>query len=455
MNRNKRICPVSIARRDFLRAGFLGLASLGLSDLLRFRARAAAGGKSSPETSCILVWLGGGPSHMDTYDLKPDAPVEYRGQYKPIHTRVPGLDVCELMPRHCQVADRFALIRSCSHNFAGHWDGAQHVLTGWPAVLTNGGTETSVYPEVGAVIKKVLPQRHAGLPTYVALSHRLGFVGPAYLGKSYEPFVAAGDPNSPTYKVPNLSLPTEILGKLEERQALRQIFDRTRRDLDSGGVMDAMDSFDREAVNLLTSAETQRAFDISRADPRERDCYGRSHAGQSLFMARRLVEAGVGFVTTEISNYRDAGVDGGWDDHAGSCNIFDRMNRRLPIFDQAVSALVEDLYARGLDKQVLVVLMGEFGRTPQVNVKENKPGREHYPWAMSVLVSGGGMKMGQVIGSTNAKGEAPKDRPLRPVDLLATIYHFLGIDTKRQFLDHTGRPLAILPEGEPISELVG
>jgi uncharacterized protein (DUF1501 family) len=447
------LCPGPVSRRDFLRAGFLGFAGLGLGDLLRLRARAAAAGKPPKEASCILLWMGGGPSHLDTYDLKPAAPVEYRGEYKPIRTRVPGLDVCQLLPRHARVADRFALLRSLHHDFAGHWDGAQHVLTGYPAVLTGGGTVTSVYPEVGAVCKKVLPPAPAGLPRYVAISYPLGSVGPAYLGQGFEPFVAAGDPNSPDYKVANLSLSAEALGRLGERRAIRQVFDCMRRDVDGSGVMRALDRFDREAVQLLTSVETQHAFDLSRGDPRERDRYGRTAVGQKFYLARRLVEAGVSFVSAEIHPF--AGVDGGWDDHAGGCNIFDRMNRRLPVYDQAITALIEDLYEHGLDRKVVVVVLGEFGRTPQVNVKDGKPGREHYPGAMSALVSGGGMRMGQVIGSTTARGEGPKDRPLGPVDILATIYRFLGIDTTQQFRDHTGRPHPILPEGEPIRELLG
>ncbi|MBI1917869.1 MAG: DUF1501 domain-containing protein [Planctomycetes bacterium] len=443
--------PRSVGRRDVLRAGFLGLGGLCLGDLLRLRA---AGDKHGEQTACVLVWLGGGPSHLDTYDLKPDAPAEYRGPYRPIRTRVPGLDVCQLLPRHARIAHRFALVRSCTHGFAGHWDGAQHVLTGWPAVLTGGGTPTSVFPEIGAVVKKVRPQGRGGLPTYVTISHRIDFVGPAYLGKGYEPFVAVGDPSAPDYRVPNLGLPADACARLEERRSLRRAFDGFRRDIDRSGTMEALDDFDREAMQLLTSRETQRAFDISLGNPRERDRYGRCNAGQRLFLVRRLVEAGVGFVTVELSNYREAGVDGGWDDHAGGCNIFDRMNRRLPVYDQALCTFLEDLYDRGLDKQVLVVVLGEFGRTPQINTKDGKPGREHWPAAMSVLFSGGGLRVGQVIGSTDARGERPKTRPVRPVDVLATIYQFLGIDTKQQFRDTTGRPLAILPEGEPIQELL-
>lgn len=441
-----------MGKRDFLRAGFLGLAGLGLSDLLRLRARSESAGPER-DAACILVWLGGGPSHLETYDMKPAAPEEYRSVFRPIHTRVPGLDVCELMPRHAGIAHRLALIRSYSHEFTGHQDGSQHVLTGWPAVLTGGGTTTSVHPEVGAVIKRMRSSGRPGLPAYVAVSHRLGSVGPAYLGQGYEPFVAAGDPNSPTFRVPNIAVSAGEVARLENRRGLLHKFDGMRRDLDASGTMHAMDRFDREAVELLTGDGARRAFDLSRVDPRVRDRYGRSNAGQKLLLARQLVEAGVSFVTAEIASYE--GVDGGWDDHSSGRNIFEAMRWRLPVYDQAVTALVEDIYERGLDRRVLVIVMGEFGRTPRVDVREGRPGRDHWPAAMSVLVFGGGMCVGQVIGATDRRAEQPRERLIRPTDLLATLYRFLGIDPRHEFRDHAGRPLAILPGGEPIAELVG
>lgn len=449
--RSRQSAPPSVLRRTCLKAGFLGFGGLRLADLLR--SRASADNRPSELPSCLLIWLGGGPSHLDTYDLKPNVPAEYRGPYHPIPTNVPGFDICELMPRHARIADRLALIRSCHHEFNGHWDGNQHMLTGWPAVLTGGGTRTSVYPEIGTVVKKIRPQMPNGMPGYVAIGHRLESVGPAYLGSGYEPFVAAGQPHDPNFRVPNLELTTGAIDRLSDRRTLRAAFDQFRRTADQSSTLTAMDQFDLEALHLLTSTAAQRAFDLHSGDPRERDRYGRTHSGQTLYLARRLLEAGVGFVTVEIARYE--GVDGGWDDHAGSCNIFERMDRRLPVYDQSVTALIEDLYDRGLDRRVLVVIGGEFGRTPQIHVRDNKPGREHHAAAMSLVVSGGGMRMGQVIGSTTARGETPKERPLRPVDLLATIYRFLQIDVRQEFRDYAGRPRPILPEGEPIHELLG
>ncbi len=451
-----------LARRDFLRRGLLGIAGLGLGDLLRLRA---AAGNASVDTACIFVWLHGGASHLETYDLKPDAPSEFAGPFRPIHTRVPGLDVCELLPRHAQVADKFTLIRSCAHDSSCHDDGAQQILTGRRSPARQpGSTIPNQFPELGAIFKWVRRRARGGLPNYVAVPHRQEFAGAGYLGQNYEPFAVQANPNSAAFQVPNLTLAAADAGRLESRMSLLRDFDHTRRELDVRGVMDAMDSYNQEAIRLLTGDEARKAFDLSRVDPRERDRYGRSQFGQSLFLARRLVEAGVGFVHVEGRSFNDVGVTAAgdnWDDHAVNAHIFDAMRQRLPWYDQGVAALIEDIYARGLDRRVLVIVTGEFGRTPRINSqigtvsKIMQPGRDHWPGAMSILISGGGLRMGQVIGSTTAKGEYPKDRPLRPVDLLATVYQCLGIDVHREYVDHTGRPLAILPDGQPIAELVG
>jgi hypothetical protein len=244
------------------------------------------------------------------------------------------------------------------------------------------------------------------------------------------------------------------LARLEDRRRLLRDFDQMRRDLDERGQAQAMDGFHQEAARLLTGDAARQAFDLGGADPRERDFYGRHEMGQSLLLARRLVEAGVSFVTCELYHH-EGDVNWNWDDHATEGHIFEAMQRRLPLLDQALAALIEDLDARGLDQRVLVVVTGEFGRTPRINPVNGWPGRDHWPSAMSMLVAGGGMAMGQVIGATTSRGEQPRDRPLRPTDVLATVYHFLGIDPQQEFRDHTGRPLAILPEGERIRELCG
>ncbi|MBI3462033.1 MAG: DUF1501 domain-containing protein [Planctomycetes bacterium] len=467
-DRNPIFCPGPMGRRNFLRIGFLGMAGLGLGEWSRLHARAAEVGKPASDTACIFVYLHGGPSHLETYDLKPDAPEEYRGPFKQIRTKVPGMEICEFLPRHAQAADMFTLMRSCSHDSVCHDDGAQQMLSGRRTPFTRqpGSTIPNKFPDAGAIFKRLHPYAPHGLPSYVAVPHRQEFAGPGYLGMNYEPFEVRANPNQPTFQVPNISLPAESIAQLQDRTTLLKGFDRLRRDIDLSGNMEAMDSFHQEAVGLLTGDAARRAFDLSRVDPRERDRYGRSQFGQSMFLARRLVETGVGFVHVEGRAFADVaagpGVNGeNWDDHAVNAHIFDCLQRRLPWFDQGVAALVEDLYARGLDRRVLLIVTGEFGRTPRINSqvgtasKVMQPGRDHWPSAMSILLSGGGMRMGQVIGSTTARGETPKDRPLRPSDVMATVYHFLGIDPKQEFLDHSGRPLAILPDGELIRELVG
>jgi hypothetical protein len=434
----------------------LGLGGLGLGDFFRLRAR-AAGSTPVPNTACIFVSLFGGPSHLETYDPKPEAPVEYRGPFRAIATRVPGMHLCELLPRHARVADRFALIRSCSHELSDHFDAAQQVLTGRrpPRLRLSAGdpTNENTFPDVGSVCKRVRPTHPQGLPSYVAMPRRFRCGGPAYLGAACDPFVV-GHVHS-GFRVPNLNLTGGVsLARLEDRRQLLRDFDHMRRDLDGRGQLQALDRFNQEATRLLTGDASRRAFDLDREDPRVRDCYGRHEMGQSLLLARRLVEAGVSFVTCELYHH-EGEVNWNWDDHATEGHIFDAMQRRLPLLDQGVAALIDDLYARGLDERVVVVVTGEFGRTPRINPFKGRPGRDHWPSAMSMLVSGGGMRMGQVIGSTTSKGEWPRDRPLRPTDVLTTLYHFLGIDPRQEFRDHGGRPLAILPEGERIRELVG
>jgi hypothetical protein len=450
-------CSGPTTRRACLRAGFLGLGGLSLEQLLRARAQAHAAGKPTLDTACILFWLGGGPSHLETYDLKPEVPEAYRSAFRPVPTKTPGMDVCELLPRHTQVADKFAVIRSMSHGCGNHEDGAQQVLTG--RLPLKRGNPVPDYPDLGSVFSRMRQPLRQVLPNYVALGHsRPDANGAAYLGPAYEPFILRANANSPDFQVPDLTLPTaEAVARLSHRGELLRDFDRFHRHVDLHGHLDAMDRFQQQAMQILTGGQARWAFDVDREDPRLRDRYGRTFTGQTLLLARRLVEAGVGFVTVRIDRENDDKmIASNWDDHASNGHIFYAMQRRLPIYDQAVAALIEDLYERGLERRVLLVVMGEFGRTPLLEKQaDGRPGRGHWPSAMSILVSGGGMRMGQAIGSTTPKGEHPKDRPLHPTDLLATVYRFLGIDPKQEFAGFSGRPLAILPDGEPIRELLG
>jgi hypothetical protein len=450
------------SRRGFLRAGAFALGSLSLSDLYRLRAETSS--TSSPATAVILLWLPGGPPHMETYDLKPDAPAEFRGEFRPIPTVVPGLDVCEHLPLHAKLADRFTIVRSVAHEFADHGGGHKRFLTGRLPAEPTGFINDA--PMIGSVVAKAREGRDAGVPNYVAGADpgRTGVdvfsFGAAYLGPSYTPFTVGGNPGAPDFRVEGLAFPAGQAERLDDRARLLRGFDRLRRDAERSGTLDALDTFDRRAFGLITSDSARRAFDLSREDPRLRDRYGRHAWGQRALLARRLVEAGCDFVTMVLENPVPsgqpfpAGVIYNWDSHAVNGHIFDDARYRLPLYDQAVTALVEDLHARGLTERVMLIVTGEFGRTPRLSYDKGRPGRDHWPSAMSMLVCGGGMRTGQVVGSTDSRGERPKDRPLTPNDLWATVYRHLGIDPERSFPDGRGRPMPILPFGEPIRELL-
>jgi len=446
-------------RRSFLEAGSLLLGGLTLPDLLRQRAAAQEAGNQAKDTSVILIWLQGGPSHMDTYDLKPDAPLEYRGDVSPISTVVPGMDVCEFLPRHAEVADRFNIIRSISHGFANHAAGAGRFLSGYnPFRLLD---PLAQYPCLGPVVSKMLQgKRDPSVPVYVGSASNVYGGGAAALGSAYLPFVVGADPNQANFKVNNLSLTADLRTRLDDRVALLNAIDDAKRGLDASPNVSNLDRFNTQAIDLLTGARAAKAFDISKEDDATRERYGRHKWGQRALLARRLVEAGVSFVTMQMQNPSIPGGIGNWDIHAVNGHLFQDNRARLPVFDKAVAALVEDLYERGLDEKVMLIVSGEFGRTPRINPQKGttskviQPGRDHYPGAMSVLVAGGGMQTGQVIGSTNDKGEHPQDRPLDPNDLLATVYSHLGIDYTEMVPDLSGRPVPLIPHGTPIEELL-
>jgi hypothetical protein len=463
-------CPGPVSRRHFLKIGALTLAGVGLRGLLPLRLEAAQTG-ADPDTSVILIWLPGGPPHMETYDMKPDAPEEYRGEFRPIRTNVPGIDVCELLPLHARVADRFTLIRSIAHTFSDHGGGHKRFLTGRDPLSPVGFVND--YPMVGSMVARVRQGREAGIPNYIAGAEPgrsqidVYSFGSAYLGPSTHPFVVTGDPSSPKFEVKNVSLPPQAQERLGERLGLLRAFDTTPGAVDGSGTMAAMDTHRQRALRLLTADAARQAFDLSREPAPLRERYGMHVWGQRALLARRLVEHGASFVTMVLENPYQSGVkylkDGtyNWDAHAVNCHLFNDARVRLPLYDRAVSALVEDLYARGLDRKVLLIVTGEFGRTPRISYAEGsksrvrQPGRDHWPKAMSVLVAGGGMRTGQVVGSTNARGEHPRDRPLTPNDLWATMFRHLGIDYHNTaFPDPGGRPMPILPYGEPIAELL-
>jgi hypothetical protein len=425
----RRSCD-GVSRRGFLRVGALGFAGLAMPDYLRARA---AAGEGKTDGAVILLFLAGGPSHLETYDPKPGAPAEYRGPFGAIPTNVPGIRISEILPRHARVADKFAIIRSCSHETPAHEGGKKRVLTGH---LTRPGDEETVMdiPPISAVVARQKGANRPGMPASVACPPGVYYAKAAYLGRGYDAFeFYAG--NAPR----DLTLPRQMtLQRLENRRELLSSLDGLRRDIDSSGAMDGMDACDARAYDIVSGPAARDAFDISREPNSLREKYGSDWVGKACLQARRLVEAGVSFVTIGWA---------GWDDHDG---LKDKISERAPILDMAVAALIEDLYSRGLDRKVTVMVLGEFGRTPKMSANA---GRDHWPNAMSVLLSGGGMKMGQVIGSTDARGEAPLERRVGPEDILATVYSNLGIDPRTEFVNHAGRPIPILPRGEPIAEL--
>jgi uncharacterized protein (DUF1501 family) len=445
-------CPGPLSRREFLRVGGLALGGLGLADVL-----AAAPRRS--DTSVILVYCLGGPSHLETYDLKPDGPSEMRSVFRPVATRVPGMSVCELLPGHARVADRFTLIRSLRHTINIHNDGSIAVLTGKePSVPDPSSTARSEHPDFGMIAGRMRGPHRDALPQYVAVPYPFHMTRPTYLGNAYQAF-AAGDPSPPGYAPPHLTLRGLSPAGLDDRRRLHERLDRTRAALDRAG-MESLDPFRRQAYGVLTSPAVARAFDLGRESAALRDRYGRHLWGQACLLARRLAEAGTAVVSVVANTPQNGPRFTNWDDHPGNAmrpgHFAEYMTVRLPYFDQAVSALIEDVFARGLDEKILIVVMGEFGRTPRLRTgpPDRSIGRDHWPDAYSALVAGGGLRMGQVIGATNARGEYPTSSPVSPQDVLATIYRHLGIDPGHHLTDALGRPVPILSGGEPIRQLL-
>lgn len=445
----------SPTRRAFLRAGVLGLGGLTLPELF---ARRATAGESSADTSVILLYLHGGPSHLETYDLKPNAPTQYRSIFNPIPTTVPGLDICELFPRQAKVADKFALVRSLNHDVSIHSDGGIVILTGKrPAVLDPTSNSKSEHPDFGSVANRLRGFGPAAIPPYVAVPRQTYMTRPAYLGEGAASVVVP-DPSTGSALPPQLAAAGRDPSLLDNRRRLLADLDAARRTLDAAGKEAAADRFRRLAFDMLSSPKVAEAFDLSNEPDKLRDRYGRHLWGQACLLARRLAVAGTAVVSLYIDTPKTGPDWTNWDDHimnAGRPGHFgDYMRRRLPYLDEALSALIEDVYARGLDRRILIVVVGEFGRTPRLSTNASGTGRDHWPQAYTALVSGGGLRTGQVVGATNARGEHPTQRPYSPQDLLATVYRHLRIDPSHVFTDTAGRPVPILAEGRPIPELV-
>ena len=444
--RSVRLCD-GISRRSFLKVGSLGLAGLSLPQFLRAAENQADSTRRN--RAVILYWMAGGPSHIDTYDMKPNAPEQVRGAFRPTATRVPGMQFCELFTRQAPIADKISLVRSLTHTNFDHFDAAHLVQTGYHELRVMGRGQP--YPAQGSAVSMLRGPNQAGMLPYVCIpeawsSARGFYQHAAFLGAAYNPLSSGGSALSERYHInrPELVLgPNMTVQRVEDRRELQRRIQNAARTLDGNGTVQAMDRYYQRAFDLVTSPRVQAAFDVSREPMALQERYGRHAWGQAALLARRLVEAGVTFVTI---NHFEAETDW-WDDHY---NIETNLRRRLPVYDQALGTLIEDLHQRGLADDVLVVAFGEFGRSPVI---DREAGRGHWARAWHALLSGGGVQGGRVVGATTSNGGEPRDRAVGPGDLLATIYHSLGIDPETTVNDRQNRPIRLVERGQPIREL--
>jgi Protein of unknown function (DUF1501) len=457
--------PSGISRRRFLSASLLsGGAGLALGDILRLRLLAAEEGRGAPDTAVIQIWLGGGPSQFETFDPKPLAPAEIRGPYKAISSKLPGAPVCEMLPLTAGVLDKTAIIRSFTHPFDDHFG-----VTRWCLAGRREPDNSNAYPSVGSIASRFRGPRQPGMPPYVMLSeepvmhhHLFDAMGSGYLGVAHSPFSVLQDPYALEFQQERLRRATGsfelandvTLDRIGDRRSLLAHLGRLQRRADAKEMQEGLDPYQRLALDLITSEKARRAFDLEQESAATRERYGTHRWGQMALLARRLVEAGVTFVT--LNTAPDCLR---WDWHvsvtrenreqpsAGGPNV--GMEHSGPPLDRALSALIADLSERELCRKVLLVVWGEFGRSPRINTTG---GRDHWPKLGSVLLAGGGLKMGQLIGASSPDGGLPTERPVSPSDVLATLYKHLGIDPKQKIVTQ-GRPIPLLPEGKAIEEL--
>jgi hypothetical protein len=431
-------------RRDCLRLGLGGFLGLGFSGALRLRAESAveAVHKAPRPTSCILVWMDGGPTHYETFDPKPDAPKEIRGEHESIATRIPGVHFAKNMKRLAAIADRLSIVRSIRHDQGNHGAGNHYMMTGAPPRIPVGcGAFVSFHPSLGSVTAYERGNP-GGLPAYFSMPQMSRSGGPNFLGARYAPFVVSDNPNGAGFRVRDVALPRGLeSSRFLERKELRAEVDTMLRirDAAAGDPVSALDQYYVQGYDLVTSPRAQRAFDVESEPDRTREAYGRTSFGQRALLARRLVEAGVPFITL---------YEGGWDHHT---NLFKGLDEKLPPFDQALAALIVDLEQRGLLETTLVLALGEFGRTPTIN---KDAGRDHWSNAMSVLFAGCGTPGGTVVGSTDKQGYAAEDRILSPENFVATVYRKLGIDPDKIYYTPEGRPVHLVSDPTPIQELM-
>lgn len=464
LNARNREGLVVQSRRGMMKCGLAGLAGLSLPDLLRIRAQAS---NVPSHKSVILLWMAGGPSHIDTWDPKPDRPVENRGPFGVISTRLPGVAFCEHLPKQAAMLDQFTIIRSVDARYSNH-EPNKVFQTANLAAEPRENPEAEKYPSIASIVAKFRGPNHPSMPPYVAFmrsSSHIGFAG--YLGKRYDPFIAGQATRLPIYNEVGVdsgqttsadlfTLPAGLsTERLHDRRTLLRSFDRLRNDLDISGSMQAMDDYSQQAVDLLLGQRARSAFDLSLEPAAVRERFGKHIWCQQALLARRLVESGVSFVTIDLSYHPASGT---WDTHGDNIPPYGGIRRGLgpllPLFDHLITTLITDLGERGLLGDVLVIAMGEFGRTPQMGTQGSSDGRNHWPVVMSMSLAGGGFRHGQVIGSTERDGGQVKERPVTPGDLAATIYRHMGVPLDAAYLDHRGRPRQILEQGAPIQELV-
>lgn len=430
-----------LGRRDFLQVGLGSLGGLGLSDLLALKSRASGTTSGGNDFRCIFVWLDGGPSHYETFDPKPEAPSEIRGEFKSIPTSVPGVHFSEVMPKLAKGFDDFTVVRSIAHRQNNHGAGNHYLMTGRPTPVPVGcGAFVTFHPSFGSVVSR-FRGAEKGLPAYVSAPRMSRSGGPNFLGAKHAPFIIGDNPNNEGFRVRDVSVPPEIAeGRARSRTALRESLDRMRRITDKAAEDPAVafDEYYAKGFDLIHSPEAQAAFDISKEPETVRDRYGRSDFGQRLLLARRLTEVGVPFVTVYY---------GGWDDHRGLFKAF--KDGKAERIDTGVSALIADLKDRGTLDNTLVFLLGEFGRTPKVN---KDAGRDHWSFAMSVLAAGGGIPGGQIVGATDVKGYYANENVYAPEDFAASLYTKMGIDPGTTLHDEVGRPIQLVDKGRLITE---
>jgi hypothetical protein len=443
-----------LTRREVLQVGALGPIGLSLPQFLA--AKQAGRVKGDDTKSCILIFNLGGPSHLDLWDMKPDAPSEIRGPFRPIATAVPGFQLSELLPRHARIADRFSLVRSCHH------DGAAVHDAGWQMMQTGrrftGGIQT---PHAGAVASYLMGRR-SDLPPFVVLPELMGRGGGnlpngqagGFLGKAHDPFALMADPSKPGFRVPDLLPPDQIGGaRLERRRGMREIVDATVRDFEASEDARLMDDNFHAAFRLMTSAQARAAFDLGQESPATRERYGMNRVGQCFLLARRLVESGVRFVT--VNTFLTVFNELSWDIHGSKpfISVAQMKDQVAPMYDRAYSALIEDLHQRGMLGDVMVAGLSEFGRTPKINPAG---GRDHWPQCFTCSFAGGGVQGGRIVGKSDPIGGFPADRPVDPGDIVATIFRGLGFDLETHLPGPSGRPFPLVDFGkQPIHELFG